>query len=157
MIHGLDTGFLVAVEVTSHPDHTAARSLGSALRAKGDLFALAPQVIAEFVHVVTDARRFSAPLAMALALKRAEAWWNAEDVIRLSPDDRAVSWSFEAMAKYHLGRKRILDTLLAGTFHGAGVGSVLTLNPGDFAVFGELSCLSPSGASEPPLGSTPTA
>lgn len=84
MIHGLDTGFLVAVEVSGHPDHPAARLLGSLLRKNGDLFALAPQVLAEFVHVVTDAKRFSAPLAMPHAQERAKAWWNAQDVTRLA-------------------------------------------------------------------------
>jgi predicted nucleic acid-binding protein len=141
VIHGLDTGFLVAVEVSCHPDHAAARFLGSVLRKNGDLFALAPQVLAEFVHVVSDAKRFSAPLAMPHALERAKAWWNAEDVTRLSPDDRAVSWYFDAMTKHHLGRKRILDTLLAGTFRSAGVSSLLTLNPSDFAIFGEFTCV----------------
>lgn len=141
MIHGLDTGFLVAVEVSCHPDHAAVRFLGSALRKNGDLFALAPQVLAEFVHVVTDAKRFSAPLVMPDALERAKAWWNAEDVTQLSPEDRAVSWYFDAMTKHHLGRKRILDTLLAGTFRSAGVSSLLTLNPGDFAIFGEFTCV----------------
>jgi hypothetical protein len=35
VIHGLDTGFLVAVEVSCHPDHAAARFLGSMLRKNG--------------------------------------------------------------------------------------------------------------------------
>jgi hypothetical protein len=95
--------------------------------------------LAEFVHVVTDARRFSAPLAMPRALARAKAWWSARDVIRLAPEDGAVAWSVDALSRYQLGRKRILDTLLAGTLRSAGVFSVLTLNPGDFATFGEFT------------------
>lgn len=35
----------------------------------------------------------------------------------------------------------MLDTLLAGTFRSANVSSVLTLNAGDFAVFGEFTCV----------------
>ncbi len=139
MIHGVDTGFLVAVEVSCHPDHSSARFVGSGLRRNGDLFALAPQVLAEFVHVVTDARRFSTPLTMPRALERARAWWSARDVIRLAPEDRAVVWSVDALSRHQLGRKRILDTFLAGTFRSAGVFSVLTLNPGDFATFGEFT------------------
>jgi predicted nucleic acid-binding protein len=150
VIHGVDTGFLVAVEVSCHPDHAAARFVGSGLRKNGDLFALAPQVLAEFVHVVTDARRFSAPLAMPRALERAKAWWSARDVIRLAPEDRAVAWSLDALSQHQLGRKRILDTLLAGTLRSAGVFSVLTLNPDDFATFGEFTSVALASGSGSP-------
>lgn len=54
MKHGLDTSFLVAVEVACHKDHEVARTVIDSLRQKGDRFAIAPQVLAEFVHIVTD-------------------------------------------------------------------------------------------------------
>ena len=58
MMHGIDTGFLIAFEVQEHPDHPAARTTLSKLIAAGDKLALAPQVLAEFLNIVTDARRF---------------------------------------------------------------------------------------------------
>lgn len=58
MTHGLDTSFLVAIEVACHADHRAARDLAGSLHQKGDRFALAPQCLAEFVHIVTDSKRF---------------------------------------------------------------------------------------------------
>lgn len=64
MIHGLDTGFLVAAEVSEHVAHAGARLTLSELSKAGDRFALAPQVLAEFLHVVTDPNRFARPLAM---------------------------------------------------------------------------------------------
>ena len=36
MIHGLDTGFLVAVEVTEHAEHSAARQTLATLVGAGD-------------------------------------------------------------------------------------------------------------------------
>jgi predicted nucleic acid-binding protein len=139
--HGLDTSFLVAAEVSGHADHVAARTLAGSLRTKGDRFALAPQALAEFVHIVTDAKRFTAPLTMPQALERAQVWWDASDVERVWPDESAVAWFLAAMAKHQLGRKRVLDTLLAGTFQSANITSLLTLNPADFAVFGEFICV----------------
>ena len=141
MTHGLDTSFLVAVEVACHPDHAAARTLADGLRQNGDHFALAPQTLAEFVHVVTDPKRFTAPLNLPQALERARIWWNASDVERVWPDESAASWFFAAMTKHQLGRKRVLDTLLAGTFHSTNIVSLLTLNSADFAVFGEFTCV----------------
>ncbi|HEX5219474.1 MAG TPA: hypothetical protein VFZ59_07890 [Verrucomicrobiae bacterium] len=67
MIHGFDTSFLVAVEVSSHEDHAACRS---------------------------------------------------------------------RLQEHKLGRKRLLDTMLASTMQGSGITSVLTLNRDDFRVFG---------------------
>jgi predicted nucleic acid-binding protein len=139
--HGLDTSFLVAAEVAGHADHVVARTLASSLRIKGDRFALSPQVLAEFVHIVTDARRFASPLTMPQALARAQVWWDASDVERVWPDDSGVAWFFAAMTKHQLGRKRVLDTLLASTFRSAHVTSLLTLNPADFEVFGEFRCV----------------
>ena len=88
MRHGLDTSFLVAVEVDCHAEHAAARASAEALRRNDDRFAIAPQVVAEFVHIVTDAKRFSAPLTIERALERAKVWWDAKDVDRVSPDER---------------------------------------------------------------------
>ena len=74
MTHGFDTGFLVAAEVQGHSEHEAARSRLAEMRLAGDRFARAPQVLAEFIHVVTDPKRFTEPLSMAAAIERAEVW-----------------------------------------------------------------------------------
>jgi len=61
MIHGLDTGFLVAAEIIEHADHAAAQGVLARLMAAGDVIGIAPQVLAEFIHIVTDSRRFAKP------------------------------------------------------------------------------------------------
>jgi predicted nucleic acid-binding protein len=129
------------MEVASHKDHRIARAVAESLRRKGDRFVIVPQVLAEFLHVVTDSRRFSSPLTMEQALHRAEAWWNSKEIDWALPDERTVTWFFHAMAEGGLGRKQLLDTLLAGTFHSAGVSSVLTLNPDDFRGFAIFECV----------------
>ncbi len=148
MTHGFDTSLLVAHEVAGHAIHAGVRERVAALRAAGERFAIAAQVLTEFVHIVTDARRFAAPLTMEQALERALAWWDSPDVARVETDDVAVKWFLDAMARHQLGRKRVLDTMLAATYRSAGVTSLLTLNGGDFAVFGEFACL--GAAEEPP-------
>lgn len=78
---------------------------------------------------------------MPQAVERAQIWWNAPDVERVWPDEAAVSWFLAAMARHQLRRKRVLDTLLAGTFRSASITSLLTLNARDFAVFGNFTCV----------------
>ena len=68
MTHGADTSFLVAFEIQEHAQHAAAFSLLEKLLAQKDRIGVTPQVLAEFVHVVTDGRRFQQPLSVALDL-----------------------------------------------------------------------------------------
>jgi len=143
MIHGLDTGFLVAAELVEHADHLAARGVLARLIAAGDLIGIAPQVLAEFIHVATDSRRFLKPLDMMTARRIAEQWWTAREVAPMYPNDAAMRQFLAWLNQFHLGRKRLLDTLLAATYEEAGITSLLTTNPSDFAVFGAFSCMAP--------------
>lgn len=137
MATGIDTSFLVAAEVTGHPDHARARAqLHQMAGQAAPQFALAPQVLAEFVHIITDARRFPAPLDMPAALQRAGAWWNATEVDQVFPDDASTRTFLAWMNTHQLGRKRLLDTLLTATYHTAGINRLLTLNANDFKLFG---------------------
>src|SRR4051794_36704016 len=149
MIHGMDTGFLVAAELQEHADHQAARHVLARLVAAGDRITLVPQVLVEFIHIVTDWRRFTQPLDMATATSLAEKWWTANEVDRTFPDDGATRLCLTWLRQWSLGRKRLLDTLLAATYRQAGVASILTTNPSDFLVFGGFSCITPAAASAP--------
>jgi predicted nucleic acid-binding protein len=150
MIHGLDTGFLVAFEHAEHNEHAAARQTLARLIAAGDLLAIAPQVLAEFIHVITDSRRFIKPLDMTATNQLAHQWWTAKEVIHVFPDDATTRQFLAWIKQFSLGRKRLLDTLLAAIFQQAGIHSVLTTNPADFAVFGVFTCITPTPASNAP-------
>lgn len=140
MTHGLDTSFLVAVEILEHPRHGDAWALLRKLLADGDRFALAPQVLAEFVHTTTDPRRFQTPLSMEVVLGHSARWWNATEVDHAATDDQAMTLFHGWMLRHRLGRKRVLDTSLAATYRRHGITSLLTLNARDFAIFGEFTC-----------------
>ena len=134
---GADTTFLVQLELVELPAHGAAHEL---LR-RGILepqvpLALAPQVLAEFIHVVTDPRRFQTPLTMEEAMAKARFWWRATEVRHVFPNESATLLFFEWMQRHSLGRKRILDTQLAAMLWTAGVRELVTANPADFQVFG---------------------
>lgn len=148
--HGLDTGFLVAAEIVEHPEHAAARSRLAQLVAAGERIGIAPQILAEFIHVVTDPRRFKAPLSMDAARTVAQRWWTAREVDHVFPSAAATQRFLAWLEQFSLGRKRLLDTLLAATYHHAGICSVLTTNPADFAVFDVFTCITPSATAPPP-------
>jgi hypothetical protein len=80
---------------------------------------------------------------MPTALGRAEQIWNSAQAVQVFPGTAAVSQFLAWMAQYHLGRKRLLDTLLAATYRSAGIGSIVTLNPADYGVFGCFAVVEP--------------
>jgi len=137
MIHGIDTTFLVQVEVREAPGHEVARLwLNEALDRHPQPLALAPQVLTEFVQVVTDPRRFASPLSMEEALEKARGWWEASEVRPVYPSLDSTRLGLLWLRQHRLGRKRLLDTQLAATYYAAGVTSLLTLNMSDFEIFG---------------------
>jgi predicted nucleic acid-binding protein len=78
---GADTTFLVQLELVELPAHQAAHELLETAILKPQIpLALAPQVLAEFIHVVTDPRRFQTPLTSEEALAKARFWWHAAEV-----------------------------------------------------------------------------
>ena len=81
---------------------------------------------------------------MPEALSLIEKWWSADEIVRVYPDDIATRQFFEWVRRHSLGRKRLLDTLLASTYKQAGILSIATLNPADFAVFGCFQCITPT-------------
>ncbi len=142
MTHGIDTDFLVAAEIRDHPFHQEADALLQTLLGEGHDLALAPQTLAEFIHIVTDGKRMPQPLAMAEAINRAEHWWQATEVVRVFPDGQTVTDFLAWLTCYQLGRKRLLDTMLAATFHRAGVKRIVTNNERDFRVLGAFEIVS---------------
>ena len=137
MIHGIDTSFLVQAELREVPGHEAARAwLNEALDNHPQPLALAPQVLTEFVHVVTDPRRFASPLSMDEALEKANGWWEASEVKPIYPSLDSTRLGLLWLRQHRLGRKRLLDAQLAATYYAAGITRLLTLNIGDFEIFG---------------------
>lgn len=124
MIHGVDTSFLITVEIEEHPFHLPASQFLKSVLQAGHSVALLPQVLAEFLHVVTDSKRFQRPFSMDEALAAARQWWEAQETIQMYPT-RAGVVSFQIwMRDYRLGRKRILDTLLASSYRQHGVSAL---------------------------------
>ena len=141
---GIDTSVLVQLEILEMPANLRAHDLlrREVLDANRELV-LVPQVLAEFIHVVSDPRRFARPLMMDQALARARFWWNAREVRHAYPTAESTGLTFEWLARHGMGRKRILDTQLAATLLSAGVRRLLTSNAQDFAVFDCFELLVP--------------
>jgi len=143
MIYGLDTSFLVQLEVTEQPGHAQAQELKTQLLGQDTSFALTPQVLCEFIHIVTDPKRFEHPLSAEMAINRSSIWWNLKEVKNISASSWAVQRFHFWMAEHRLGRKRILDTMLAATFEENQVHHIITSDPAGFSLFNSFQIIDP--------------
>jgi predicted nucleic acid-binding protein len=141
---GIDTTFLVQLEIQEVPEHARAHQLlREIVLDVGEELGLVPAVLTEFVHVVTDPKRFLKPLTIETAIIKARFWWNAREVRRIYPTAESTALCFDWLSKYNLGRKRLLDTQLAATLWTAGVKRIITSNSRDFSIFGVFDIIRP--------------
>lgn len=134
---GLDTSFIVAFEIAEHEKHEAARTFALERREEG--FALSTQILTEFCHIVTDPRRFSQPLVMQEAVHAARRWWHSKEVTIIDADEASGERFLMLMSRHELGRKHLLDTMLAATYLSADVHVIVTLDTRDFGSFAEFA------------------
>lgn len=140
---GLDCNILVQLALADHPAHAAAVVAVQNEVQRGDALVFPSLVVTEFLHVVTDARRFDPPLTMIEALDWMEEILANPSFKLLEPTPESLRQTFRWMRQFSLGRKRILDTHLAAVLHTAGARRLITSNPGDFTVFGVLEMVVP--------------
>ena len=147
---GLDTNVLVYAHLPVLADSARVRGyLQQRLADERCRLALTPLVLHEFVHIVTDARRFDPPVAISEALAIARGYVNRTNIECLPVDEASVHLALDLLDTHGLGRRRVADTLLASTLLTHGVAEIVTCNPPDFACFDELAVIDPRGDSSP--------
>ena len=140
---GLDCNILVQLALQDHPANAATITAVQAEVKRGSRLVFPSLVINEFLHVITDARRFSPPLTMTEALDWVESFLASSAVGLLEPTPESLRQTLQWIRKFNLGRKRILDTHLAAVFYVAGVRRLFTANAADFAVFNVFEIIAP--------------
>ncbi len=147
MRRGVDTNVLIYAHMAELPQHELVRSYLLDQLAQDDVtLVVTPAILHEFVHVVTDARRFSPPVAMPDALAVARGYLDSTNVECLSVDERAIVSAFDLLERHQLGRKRIADSLFAASLLNQGVHELITCNVADFRIFEELTLIDPRAA-----------
>lgn len=133
---GVDTTWLIDLEITDSPRHEGALQLFEKWRSqKNSMLAIYYQSFLEFQHVVTDSKRFNSPLTMEQALERCWFWIDQERIKIIYPGETSLKRSQLWMSMYKLGRKHIQDTHMAAAFLESCVTQIFTANPADFEIF----------------------
>ena len=91
---GVDTTWLIDLEITDSPRHEGALQLFEKWRSqKNSMLAIYYQSFLEFQHVVTDSKRFNSPLTMEQALERCWFWIDQERIKIIYPGETSLKRS----------------------------------------------------------------
>ena len=133
---GIDTCFLIDLYWQDSPRNKNARVLYSKI-ANDETTQLAVyfNCFNEFLHVITDPKRFSNPFSIKEAINVIDFWCDIDRVKVLYPDDTVFKRTITWMNMYNLGRNRINDTQMASCYLSNNITSIITANPKDFEIF----------------------
>ena len=146
---GLDSNILVYAHIPALEAHGRVhRFLLERLRTPDLVFVLTPSILHEFVHIITDSRRFETPVAMTEASALARLYLGKSNVECVETDETAMVLALEWMDRYGLGRKRLADTIFAATLIRHGVRQIITCNRRDYQIFDELEVVDPCASSQ---------
>jgi toxin-antitoxin system PIN domain toxin len=140
---GLDCNILIQLAMADHPAHQKTLEVVQAEIDRGETLVFPPMVGTEFLHVVTDERRFKPPLTMVEATQWLDDFATEPSVNLIGSSPASFTLTTAWIRTHKLGRKRILDTHLAAVLHTNGAKRLLTSNPSDFKVFGVLETVTP--------------
>ncbi len=140
----IDTNILIYAHLPSLPEHAEVRRCLEGLLGDHETkIIITANVLHEFIHVVTDARRFTPPVSMSEASAVAGLYLGRPNIECLPLDEKAVFMALELIESHRLGRRRLADTLYAAALIQNKVKHLLTCNPADFRIFDELEIIDP--------------
>ncbi len=132
---GIDTTFLIDLEIKESPRHERAVEIFNKWREeKNSFLVIYSNVFNEFLHVITDAKRFVNPVPMETAIERCWYWIDHQRVKVVYSSDDSLKRQLLWMSMHELGRRRINDTTMAAVYAQEGVSKIITANPADFEI-----------------------
>lgn len=133
---GIDTCFLIDLYWQDSPRNKNARKFYSRLAEDESIkIAVYFNCFNEFLHVITDAKRFENPLSVKEAVNIIDLWCDLDRITVLYPDDTVFKRTIAWMNMFNLGRNRINDTQMAACYLSNNITSIITANPKDFEIF----------------------
>lgn len=140
---GIDTTFLIDLEILESPRHEKAVEIFNQWRKENNsLLVIYSNVFNEFLHVITDPKRFINPIPMDQAIERCWYWIDHARVKVVYSHDDSLKRQLLWMSMHKLDRKRITDTAMAAAYAQAGVSKIITANPADFDLLNTFELIS---------------
>ena len=138
----VDTNVLVYALDADAPQHAAARALLEAGRddPAATLF-VTSQILCEFYSIVTNPRRVSKPRTAAEAMTALSGLLAFLHVLPVPA--RAVGGLLDLLRRHPVTGGDVFDLQIVATMQANSIQRIYTFNTADFAVFSELSVVTP--------------
>jgi len=142
----LDTTFLIDLYWLDSPRHKSAVKLFKELSDENGKFPDEDILVYyncfnEFMHVITDSRRFENAMSMSRALEICEQWKDLERIKIVFPNETSYGRTLTWLSIYNLGRNRLNDTNMVSCYVSQGASKIITANPKDFEIIQEIECI----------------
>lgn len=145
----VDTNILGRIAEPGHPQYRLALDATDALRKRGDLPCVVPQVLYEFWVVAT---RPVAQNGLGLTAIQAESEMvRIENMFLLLPENAAVYQEWRRLVTAHqIVGKSAHDTRIVAAMTVHGISHILSFNTGHFARYPGITALDPAAVLSPP-------
>lgn len=141
----IDTNILIYAQFSGFAQHVRAKlAVESALRDEKTRLNFTVGIFQEFLHIVTDQRRFEHPLTMREATEAVAIHQGRQNVRILETSENDLMNAMALLQLHRLGRNRIADTILAAVLRRHGVRRLWTKNLSDFRLFDFLAVSDPT-------------
>lgn len=132
---GLDSTFLIDLYWKDSPRHLKALDLFNKISESDEEIQIYYNCFNEFVHVITDSRRFEDAFSMKEAMDIVDLWCNLEKVTVIYPDDMSFGRAKIWISMFNLGKNRLNATNMAACYAQNGASKIITANSKDFEIF----------------------
>lgn len=140
----LDSNVLVYAADKSSPYHKPSKELRERGLTGEILLCVCPQVLTEFLAVVTDSRRVKNPISPSEAIKEVEKYLTAPNILKIYQNEVSFRELVELIGKYKIGKQEVFDLQLVSTMLTSKISKIYTFNTSDFSKFKEIKILSPN-------------
>jgi len=149
----VDTNVLVYSFSKERPEYGSSHQLRDRAQNADASLCIAPQTIAEFYAVVTNARRVRTPFAPADALTEIQKLLALPGMALLAVPSDVVARLTDLLRRQPVIGRKVFDLQLVATMLGNGVRCIYTFNVDDFTPFAELDVRRPDEAVDVPTPS----
>jgi toxin-antitoxin system PIN domain toxin len=140
----VDTNVLVYAHFPSSPHHAASYALLQRAERQEITLCVFPQVVAEFISVVTNPRRVSPSKTVEDAVQAVRRVLATPGVVLLSLPESATSTFLDLLLAHPATGPEIVDRQLVAAMMEHGIGTMVTFNVNDFAGIPNVTAKEPA-------------
>jgi len=137
----VDTNVMVYAADTNSPFHVACRQLIKQGIKDEVSLCVSPQVLFEFLAVITSPKRVVKPLKLDKAINEINKYLGYKNIKKIYPKNDVIKKTLELCKKYNIKGQEIFDVQIIATMLSNNVTTIYTYDKNHFERFKEIEIL----------------